>query len=105
MLIINDQSLSITTVSLSRFLLDLREVAYRPDSLSSTEMTSSSVSGHVSSINFSCFVGPLGNIVGTRIPGVNEEGSPEEEIYSTGDINTASSMAGMEIGLEPVRSP
>lgn len=90
---------SLTTISLSRLLLNLRDVAYRSDIVPATEGSPSGT--HVSSIKFSRFVGPLGNAVGHEIQGGDEENS-DEEVYLTEDAITAGSTAPADIELEPI---
>ena len=89
-----------TTVSLSRFLLNLRGIAYRSDILSSTEI--SSPASHAHSLDFARFVGSLGNTVGDGISGFKGKGRVDEalEIENSYTIDSIPTR-----GIDPVPTP
>ena len=92
---------SITIISLSRFLFGLRDIAYNSDVLSSTGDSLSR--SHVSTLEFSRIVGPLGNVVSSNISsGLNQEVVDEDnEIEYT---DTAHSVPVTDIELESIGS-
>ena len=98
----NHRSHSVTTISLSRFLLSLREVAFRSDVFSS--QAEGEPSGeHAPSLEFSRVIGRLGNAVSSEILGLDEEYLDEDvEIEDTDAIPTT---AVSDIELEPVGRP
>lgn len=88
---------SLTTVSLSRFLLNLRGVAYKSDMMSATERSTSR--SHMSSLHFSRFVGSLGNAVGDDVLEWNEEDT-DANVLNTDSANITSSIPAADIELE-----
>lgn len=89
---------SLTTVSLSRLLLNLRGIAYRSNVISTTGANGSNTGSHMSSLDFSRFVGPLGNAVGNDVAGLDEEEADKTTLLTNGRADTAST----EMELEPV---
>lgn len=90
-----------TTISLSRFLLSLREVAYRSDVFASAERSPSGE--HASSLEFSRVVGRLGNAASSEILGLDEEDLDEN--VEIEDIDAIPTTAVPDIELEPVGRP
>lgn len=91
---------SLTTVSLSRFLLNMRGVAYRSaETLSFT--ASSSSESHAPSLYFAQFVSSLGNATSNGTLDVDEEDQDVEPL-STENAYTTSNAAAANIALESV---
>lgn len=90
---------SLTTVSLSRFLLNMRGVAYRSETLSFTANSSSE--SHAPSLYFAQFVSSLGNATSNRTLDFDEEDQDVEPL-STDDAYTTSHAAAVDIALESV---
>lgn len=92
----NSISRSLTTVSLSRLLLNLRGLACASDVLSAEGPTSPG--SHSSTLDFSQFVGTLGNVVDDGISGLDEEDMKTDDAVYAGNTTPAT-----DIELEPVR--
>ena len=84
---------------LSRFLLDLKEVAYGPNVLSAPNP-----SGEIESqsLSFVRMVGSLGNAVGDSLSGLSDEEDIDEDALGIEDDCTAGGTAPMNIELEAV---
>ena len=83
----------------SRFLLNLREVAYGSNVLSGSVP---SASGEIESrsLSFSRMVGSLGNAVGDSLSGLADEEDIDEDALGIEDDCTAGGTAPMDIELE-----
>ena len=81
---------------LSRFLLDLREVAYGSNILS-TPSTSRDIESQ--SLSFTQMIGSLGNAVGDSISGLADEEDADEGALRTGEDSTAQGV-GIDIEIE-----
>ena len=96
---------SLTTISLSRILLNLRGLAYRSDEVVSATEGSASRSP-LSTLDFSQFVGSLGNAVDDNISDFEKEDIDIEDVRRTDNATAADSMAVADIELELIcRTP
>ena len=82
---------------LSRFLLDLKEVAYGSNVLSAPNS-----SGEIESqsLSFLRMVGSLGNSVGDSLSGLSDEEDIDDDALGIEDDCTAGGTAPMDIELE-----
>ncbi|EPS95389.1 hypothetical protein FOMPIDRAFT_1054201 [Fomitopsis schrenkii] len=87
----------LTTVSLSRLLLNLRGLAYGSDVLSAAEGSASR--SRLSSLDFSHFAGSLGSAVADGSSGMDQEDMGTDDALGEGNATTIDSTAAPDIEL------